>query len=111
MRSQRDEEAGQAVSVERSGGVQLCAYLSEVYHFTGTVAYDFKSQVPRFVSLHNLYGLMIKQVAREPTKNRKPILLEWGIYTKHQLAERSLQLYYNWVVVLMNDMFVQWSYK
>lgn len=54
---------------------------------------------------------MIKQVVREPTKSRKPILLEWGIYTKHQLAETLLQLYYNWVVVLMNDIFVQWSYK
>lgn len=55
---------------------------------------------------------MIKQVVREPTKKtRKPILLEWVIYTKHQLAEISLQLYYNWVVVLMNDLFVQWSYK
>lgn len=97
------------------GRVEECSYvvyLSEVYHFTCTIAYDFKSQVPRFISLHNLYGLMIKQVVREPTKkNRKPVLLEWVIYTKHQLAERSPQLYYNWVVVLMNDIFVQWSYK
>lgn len=76
-----------------------------------TGACDFKSQVPWLISLHNLYGLMIKQVVREPTKNRKPILLQWGIYTKHQVAERSPQLYYNGVVVLMNDIFVQWSYK
>lgn len=46
-------------------------YLSEVYLFTSTIAYDFKSQVPRFISLRNLYGLMIKQVVREPTKKKK----------------------------------------
>lgn len=90
--------------------MQLCVYRSEVYHFTIPIAYDFKSQVPRLISIHNLYGL-IKQVVREPTKNRKPIFLERDIYTKHQPAERLLQLYYNWVVVLMNDIFVQWSYK
>lgn len=56
------------------GRVEECSYvvyLSEVYHFTCTIAYDFKSQVPRFISLHNLYGLMIKQVVREPTKKQE----------------------------------------
>lgn len=56
------------------GRVEECSYvvyLSEVYHFTCTIAYDFKSQVPRFIWLHNLYGLMIKQVVREPTKKQE----------------------------------------
>lgn len=89
-----------------------CSCVSTLVKFiTLLTLYDFKSQVPRFVSRHNLYGLMIKQVVREPTKNRKPILLEWGIYTKHQLAERSPQLCYNWVVVLMNDIYLSSGLK
>jgi len=59
------------VSRRREEECSYVVYLGEVYRFTSTIAYDCKSQAPGFISVHNLYGLMIKQVVREPTKKQE----------------------------------------